>query len=715
MAVIQKIRDKYAKLAGFVIALALVGFLLMDAGDNLKRIFSGGSYVAKVNGSKVEAKDYAERVNELESLYDLMGQKLDDNSRAQVHQQVLNEMVFEKLTEDEMEDLGLTVTADEEKEMFNGANPDPMVQQFPHFRNPETNQFDPQYLVMFEKNQLPNTPEAQKALEQWHLFKNYIKRAKLQQKYNSMFAGAIYTPKFLTDRASKDQAYQASISFVKVPYTTVSDAEIKVTDEDLKDYMKKREAQYRVNQPSRTIEYVSFDATPSAEDTSRTVNALQQLKSEFAATTEAEGFVNRNSEEPYNGSFVTKKSFMSPYADSILNLPVGAIYGPYFENNAYKLTKVMDKKSLPDSVKVRHILVKTEDRGGQILADSVAKKKIDSVEMMVKSGVDFKQVATKYSDDPGSKATGGEYDFSLSQRGQISKEFGDVAFEGKVGEKKIVKVDNEAYAGYHYIEVLSQKNIEPSVKLATIAKSLYAAEETENNAFAKAQEFAGKNGNGKAFDETVKTQGLNKLQGQAVKPNDFAIPGLGSSRDIIRWMYEAKVGDVSPVFPLEGRYVVAKLASIQKEGLPELDASNRPMLEALVKNEKKAAKILEKYKGANINAIAQGSGQPLQNADSFNAATSYFPAIGFEPKVIGYSFYDGFKPGATSPGIKGQDGVFFISLKNRQQNAVANADPMMNAQQQMMQTMQLKGSLPSMMQDSRVKAAEVKYDVNNLY
>ncbi len=716
MAVIQKIREKYAKLAGFVIALALVGFLLMDAGDNLRRFFTGGEYIAKVDGEKIEPKEYAERINEYESLYELMGNTIDDNTRAQIHDQVLREMIFEKTTQEEMEELGITITPEEEKEMIKGSNPDPMVMQFPHFRNPETGQFDPQFLMAFENNQLPASPEAEKAMIQWAHFKNYIKRQRLMQKYTALFTNAVHTPKFLIDRQLKDQNYVASIRFVKIPFTTINDAEVKVSDDELKAYVQKHKAQYIIEDPTRSIEYVSFDVVPSKDDTARAFTTLEQIKDEFATTTDAESFVNRNSDEAYVGSFVNRKSFMSAYADSIFSVSEGGVFGPYYENGSFKLTKVVSKTSLPDSVKLRHILVKFEDRGMPTIADTVAKNRIDSVVNAINAGADFNQMVQTYSDDQGSKTTGGEYTFTLQQRPQLSVEFADFAFEGSKGQKKVVKVDNEAYAGYHYIEILDQTGIAPAVRLATITKNLFAGDETENAAFASANQFAGMNTDANSFDEAVKKQGLNKLQAQNVRVNDFVVPGLGSSREVIRWMYQAEKGDVSPVFSLDGRYVVAKLTNIQEEGIMKIDETNRAGIEALVRADKKADMIAEKYKSAaTVEAVAQAANQPVQTADSFNAASNYVMNLGMEPKVTGYSFFEGFKPNTKSPAIQGADGVFFITLLRRQQNPVQTADASQTEQMIRMQAQQMQNSIGGMLQDVMRRKADVKYHPEYLY
>lgn len=721
MAVIQKIRDKYAKLAGFIIALALVGFILMDAASGkfgFGDLFGRNTSVAKVNGEKIDQKDFSRRVSEYETLYELYakGRKLDDAARAQLHDQALREMIFEKLAGPQIKKLGLDTTREEMQDMIKGTNPDPMIMQFPYFQD-EKGQFSPETLVAFEtrKNQFFSTEEGRKALEQWDIVKSYVKRNRLMQKFNALVVNGVYTPKFMIDRQIKDQNLIASIRFVKIPFTAINDNEVKVTDADLNDYMKKHAPLYTIDEPVRAIDYISFDVAPSHDDTAKVLDALNGKKAEFAATSDNESFVNRNSDEQYSGAYVSKKTMMSQFADSILGQPVGTVYGPYFENGSYKLTKVLAKQVLPDSVKCRHILIKTKERGQELVADSVAKKKIDSVEAMAKGGADFKELVAKYSQDEGSKATAGEYEFTLAQRSGISKEFGDFIFEGKPGDKKIVKVDNDNYAGYHYIEIISQKGAEPTAKLAVISKALFASQETEQAAYAKANEFAGKYTTAKAFDDAVTKQNLVKRMAPNVKISDFTVQGLGSSRDIIKWMYSAKVGDVSGVFPMEGRYIIAKLTDIQDKGLAKLDANTRPVIESAIKAQMKAKLIREKYKSvASLESLSQTAGQPVQQADSFNAYNSFSQTLGYEPKVVGYSFSSALKQGTVSPGIAGQDGVFFITLINRQEVS-RPADPMMLNQQKMMLDMQNKNAVGNMLQEIFRRSASIKYNPDMLY
>jgi peptidyl-prolyl cis-trans isomerase D len=724
MSVIQKIRNRYGKIAGAVIAISLIGFIIQDAASGrFGDMFGRDNSVIKIDGHKIDEKEYSERLKEYEALYDIYsgGKTLDEKTRAQLNEQALSEMVLGQLIDEQGQKIGLTITPEEEKELIYGANADPMIQQFKIngqevFANPKTGRFDPLRVKEVEKA-IKEQDKTGKTIEGWEALKKYVVRNNKISKYTALLSGSVYTPKFLLDNMMKDQSEQANIDFVKVPFTSINDNEIKVTDDDLTAYIKKNAAKFEVKEPSRSIDYVTFALTPMAEDTAKSLGALQLLKPalDTLAQKDAESFVNRNSDDQYQDVFLNKKTLQSRYADSILALPVGAVYGPYYENGDFKLVKVLEKKQYPDSVKVRHILVKTKSGATDIRTDSAAKQKLDSAIAALKAGVDFKTVATKYSDDSASFEKGGEYEFTLAQKDGLSKEFGDFIYDGKTGESKTVHVDNQAYAGYHYIEILDQKAFGPAAKLAIIDKALEAGTNTDRTVYAKANEFAGKNTTPDQFDKTAAADHLDKRSADNVTPESYNIQGLGPSREVIRWMYGAKVGDISNVFAMDGKYVVAKLTGIQEKGLPSLNSTNRPMIENAVKTEKKADMIMSKYKGmATLPNIAQAAGQQVQHADSVASNASYVPAIGYAPKVVGYTFYKGFQPNTVSPAIKAGDGVYYLSLLARWQKP---ADPMAEQsmkQQKMMMEMQAKNGMNNMLRELLKNKASIKYNVNNM-
>ena len=734
MAVIQKIRERYAKLAGFVIALSLVAFIISEGvNGSFGSMFGKDQSIAKVNGDKLDSKEYEENVSDYMMLSELYrkGQPLTDADRAQIKQSVLDQMVMEHLIASDAEKLGIAdISEAEEKDMFRGANPDQAVIGFPYFQN-QQGQFDPSLIKQFEDAVKKGGKSAEeneflaKAGKQWQALQRLLKRGRVLQKYTALLSNSDYTPKFIFEARQTAAAMQAGVRYVKVPFTTVDDSKTKVTDADLKAYMEKHKAQFSTDQPTRSLDYVVFDLAPDALDTTKAKGELTKEVSEFAATTDNEKFVSRNSDGGYNDNFVTKKGFMSAFADTLFAQPVGSVYGPYFEagstgsNGSYKITKIVAKTMVPDSVKCRHILIQTAKQGQPVLDSNIAKARIDSIAKAIAGGADFSAMAAKYSDDEGSKTKGGEYDFSYAQRSGpqgLSKEFGDFIFEGKTGEKKTVEVSNANYTGYHYIEILSQKNEVAAAKLVTVSKELITSTRSSNATLSLANNFAGRNTNAKAFDEAVKKENLNKRIAEAVKPGDFTIQGLGNSRELIRWAYEGKEGEVSnPILIDNKHYVVAKIAAIQEPGLQALSANLRAQLEGTVKNEQKAKMIADQYKSAtSLEAIAQTSGQQIQIADSLKGNASFTQGIGYEPKVIGYAFNESFGVNKLSPAIKGHDGVFFIIVTHRNPVTLNDGEKMGIQAQASMEAQQSKGYIGQMLTEALRRNGKVTYNPQNI-
>jgi peptidyl-prolyl cis-trans isomerase D len=375
-----------------------------------------------------------------------------------------------------------------------------------------------------------------------------------------------------------------------------------------------------------------------------------------------------------------------PNADSIRELADGQVYGPYIDGGSYVLAKMIGKRNMPDSVKVRHILIKTGEQGQVLLADSVAKRRIDSVVNAIRSGARFDSMVAKYSDDQGSKATNGEYEFSSLQFANLSREFAEVAFYGNVGDKKTVKVSNDSYSGYHYIEVLSQKNFEPAYKIAYLSKPILASDETVNAAMGLASQFAAESRNRKDFDANVAKQKLNKFNAADIKPLESSIPGLGSSRELVRWIFEAEVGDVAESPILVGdKYVVPVLTAAFEEGVMPV-AMARPLVEPIIANEKKADQIKKKIQNATtLEAVAQSTGQQVSKADSLSFSAAFIPNVGQELKVVGAAFYKGHLNKVSQP-IAGNGGVFVLRTENV--SAVANQGFNVAEQQASMNMMQ---------------------------
>lgn len=661
MSVIQKIRDKYAVVIVVVICLAIVSFLLQDAFFGRNSLFNRSTTVGKVNGEELDVSEYQRRIQDAENNYrqQMQGGSVDEQTRQYLREQVWNQFLNDEIMQAQYDKLGIDVTETEVVDQFNGKTPNPIVVQ--QFTNPQTGQFDraamQQALQNIGQDPSGRMREALRTLE------DVIAKTQRQQKYATLLKQAIYYPKWLAAQQQTDNSQSATLSYVNVPYATIPDSTIQASDNELNKYIQDHKSLFKTEE-ARKVEYVSFDALPSGADTAAALQQLAALRTEMDTTNDIEGFVNRNSEMKFYDGYVAKSALMVPNKDTIANLPIGTVYGPYVDNNYLVLAKMLDRKTMADTVKVRHILIGTQ----QGLADSIAKNRIDSIENAIRGGADFKAMVTQYSDDPGSKSTGGEYEITPAT--PFVKEFKDFAFDGSKGQMKVVKTQ----FGYHLIEILEQKNFGPALKVAYLSKPVEASKETDSKAYAAASEFAGQNRDQKSFEKNIQAKGYNKRLADNLRPMDFVIPGVGQARELVRWAYEAKKGDVSSVFTFEDKYVVAVLTGIRAEGTATLDEV-RPQVEAEVKKRKKAEQLIAKLQNpASLDAASKASNQPVLKAEGITFATPFVPSLGFEPKVVGAVFNKSWGTAKPSTPIEGNAGVYVIKVDSYQPSAQPTQD-----------------------------------------
>jgi len=675
MSVIQRIRERYAALVIGLIALSLIGFILMDAfvGRGMNMGNANGS-VGKVNGEKIERTDFEKKINLQAAMY---GQQAPQ--RDQLVSSVWDQTVDEIVMNQEYQKVGLQFTAKELNDVLFGANPPQWLSQ--QFTDPKTGQFDvnqaKQYFAQIKKQK--NNPN----LEMFNgaYMQPTIDQA-LRMKYMALLSNTSFIPKWMAEKTLADQNAVARFSYVSVPYTTVNDSSVKVTDDDIKTYINQHKESFKQDEAVRSVSYVVFNASPSAQDSAKILAQVSSLKNEFAKATDIETYLTRvSTETPYLNAYTLGSALQVPNADTIKKLANGRVYGPYIDGANYTIAKMIDKRPMPDTVRVRHILVKTAEKGQPTLTDSVAKFRIDSIAAAAQAGADFNALVQKYSDDQGSKNTEGEYDFTSSQFPTISREFAEVAFYGKTGDKKVVKVENQSYSGYHYIEVLNQKKFELAYKIAYLSRPIEASQETITTANNAAAQFAANSRNKKQFDENATKQHLPVLNAPDLKKNDFQISGLGDSRQFIRWIFENKTGDVSEPYEIGDKYVVAVVTGESDKGLMSLTKA-RPIAEPLIINEKKAQQIISsKFKGGTMEQVAKSAGVSILHADSVGFAQPFIPNIGNEPKITGVAFNKSLQ-GKMSEPIAGNTGVFVV--KNESVFALPNTN--MNAEQLRKQT-----------------------------
>jgi len=717
MSIIQQIREKAAWLVFGLIALSLIGFLLMDAFVGRSRLFGNRStVVGSVNGEKIEFTDFEKAMTDQEDQLKARGYQVNDAMLQNVRDMVWRQLTEDVLLNDDISALGIQVTDKEVNDMLVGQNAIQDIKQA--FTDPKTGVFDVQAAAA-QINQLRNLyksgPKKNADNSRYEMARKFFEESlpqiikmRMREKFTALFANSAYVPKWMLEKTNSDNSQLATISFVTSPYLSVPDSAAKISDAEIQDYINKHPDQYK-QEESRSIAYVTFNAGPNASDSQRIKQQLTELEPDFKKADDIDAFFGRvGSSQPYYNGYVGKARIMVPNKDSIFALSKGEMYGPYLDAGSYVVAKLVDVKTLPDSAKARHILIATSDpRTGQVInEDSVAKKRIDSVKNVLEHGGNWDSVALKVSDDPGSKEKGGLYDWFTSDR--MVKEFSDFVFNGKKGEAKVVKTQ----FGYHYVEILDQKNFEPAYKIAYLSRKIDASQETDQAAFGLASQFAGQSRDAKAFDENVQKQGLNKMIAPDIAPAESNIPGLGTNRQLVQWAYKADIGTVSEPYTVGDRYVVAQLVEINKAGTMT-PAKARNQVEPILRRKKKAELLAQKLGSpASLDAAASASGQPVQHADSLRFASGFIPNVGQEPKVVGATFDKQLSGKAISPAIAGNAGLFFIKVDNVSAMSNPNADVQ---QQRFMQEQMERQVIDRGLTETMRKRADIKDYRSNFF
>lgn len=712
MSILQTIRDRAAWLVFGLIALSLIGFLLMDAVGGKNRLFGGrNTVIGSVNGQKIEYNDFERQVSSQEDRYKAQGYPVNDAMQQNIRDEVWRQIIEDAMLTEDYSALGIEVSDKEINDMLVGADAIPDVKRA--FTDPKTGIFDAQaaaaqinqlrgiYKAGPKKGANADNRQYEAARQFFEESVPQIIKMRMREKYTALLANSSYVPKWMLEKMNADNSQQASISYVTTPYFTIPDSAVKISDGEIEDYISQHKDQFK-QEESRSIAYVTFDASPSSGDSSKLRQQMSELSVDFTKTNDPQSYLARvGSELPFADTYISKSRIQVPNKDSIFALSKGAVYGPYLDAGNYTLAKLVDEKSLPDSVHARHILVSTmNQQQQQVMDDSTAKKKIDSIRSLVEHGQPFDSVAAKLSDD-GSKEKGGDLGYFTMDR--MVKPFADFCFNGKVGEKGIVK----SQFGYHYIDILDQKGFGPAYKIAYLSRKIETSPETDQAASGLASQFAGESRDAKAFEDNVTKGKLQRLQAPDIQPTEVAIPGLGPNRQLVRWVYDAELGTVSEPFTVGDKYVVALLTEINKAGTMSV-AKARNIVEPILRAKKKAEQIIRKLGSPpSLDAAAASTGQSVLHADSISFAANIIRNVGQEPKVIGAAFDKSLTGKPASAPIAGTGGVFVIRVENVGALSNPNADLL---QQRFIQEQQQKSRISYGLVESLRKLATVKDD-----
>jgi len=736
MSVIQSIREKYAKWAVVAIALALLGFILTDYFQAKDRMGGANSTtLGTVNGKKIDWEKFEPTLQSMNTALEQQAranrQEFSETDRQMNNERLWNSKVEQILMTPEFKKVGIDIGKREFNDWLFGSNPPPdMINNF----GDQQGNYDGA-TVQNQINQIKRTgTPAQK--EQLEDFLAALEYSRKLEKFNSTLANSVYYPKWYVEKQNAEAAALAKVSYVSYDLTKIQDSTIKISDKEIEDYVNKNKEQYR-QEESRSISFVIFDASPSAADSANLRKQLEDQKAEFAAATDVTKFLSRNrSSKEFLDIYEGKTQMLTPGKDSISVLSKNGVYGPYLEQNSYVLAKLIDSKSMPDSVKARHILIPTFDpqSGQQMLDDSTAKKRIDSIEQAIKGGARFDSLAVKYSSDQSSAIKGGLLSnpnnpatnyFTVNT---MVKEFNDFCFEGKKGDKKVVKTT----FGYHLIEILDQKNPQPHYKVAYFAKNIIASEETERTVFDEASKFSADSKDMKTFDANIaKANGrIEKLEAANIGPNDVSVQSINQAlsmgfgqagavpcRKLIKEIYKAAKGEVLGQEKIGDqkngyKYVVAIVTDVLEKGLQPARVA-RPKVEPILKNEKKVEEVKKMIATATtLEAVAAILKDSIITVDSIRMQTNN--RYGFSPKAIGAIFNNANKGKLINQPFGGVNSIVVIRVDDITTTSVLSGDMESQKAQLRLMTKGMQSQFSSPVMILR-KNANIKDNRRNFY
>lgn len=673
MGVIITIREKFMFVLTAAIALAIIGFLFMDATQSNTNVFQPDSNKAgSINGNEISYQEYSTYVDEAVQKYRL------NNDVANIPDQVMNdiredawdEYVRINLMGAQYEIVGVTVTGEEVYEMFQGKNPHPMVAQ--QFRNPSTGMFDPQQISMFLQNIDNNDPNGMTAAEKrlrWQYFEEFVKQNRLDTKYNQLVSKSIYVPTWMAKQFYELQATTQNVNYVMIPYASVPDEQVQVTDADLKKYLDEHTDQFQQEQ-GRVINYVVFNLTPSKQDTATAKQFIEEKVEAFKKTKTDSLFVKLNSDRNFDPGYYSREELNSSMVDTFFTVDTGVVVGPYFEDSVFAMAKVLDRKMIADSVKARQIYFPVATQ------EEINSKKAlaDSMKIEIEEGrVGFEEVFFQNMSDDIDLGSGGDMGW-VKPGEQFFTIDRALFYQHKEGDIFVVPGEK----GFHLIEITEANPTKEAVKVAIVTRKIVPSKATGNARYTEVNEFRMKHNTADAFKNA---ENVSVVKSSPIAINAYTISGInGDAREVVKWAFNANKGDVSDPFILQDKYVIAQLENVMEEGTASVE-NVRGQLELLVKQEKKAAIIKEKLKGASdLSTVADNNNTVVNTTTNISLDNVDF-AMGQEPKVAGAAM--ALEVNAISKPVAGNAGVYLIQVTSRE--AVTEQPGYSLQQQQLMQ------------------------------
>lgn len=656
MAAINTLREKGGKIIVFLIGFSIVAFVGADLlGPNSTLLGGGKTNVGEIAGSKISYQDFLAKQDEIEFNWTQSNRRTPTgNDLTNIRNLTWDALVAEYAFKNEYSAIGLAVSDEEIVDMVQGDNISPEIRQA--FSDPETGEFSKDNVVAFLQSLGEQTP-AQRA--NWYNFEKNLGPARLRLKFDNLLIKTNYATEAEAKSKYVNESNTAEINYIYVPYLSMADTAIKVSDSELNAYLDDNEKEYQ-REESKTIKYVSFDVVPSAGDTAMVEEQIEKLKQGLINSDNDSTFAVVNSDASDAFAAYTPGQLPAVYQGDDVVMGSGAFVGPVVENGSYAIYKVSSiSPSDTYSARASHILFKWASDSDSDKAK--AKKEARDILRQIKGGADFAEMARLHGTD-GTATKGG--DLGWFSDGAMVAPFQEAVFAAS--KSGLLSDVVETQFGYHIIDVTETKT-NKVYKIAKVSLEIFVSDETRNEYYREAEGFAMNASNLEELEAKAKEVNVPVKTAARVRKNDRRITGVTEGRNIVFWAYNtASLNEVSEVFEIDDQYIIAVVTEEQEEGVADLE-SVRYEITKKVRDQKKAKLIVDKLNGQSGSldeiAAAYGQGAKVYNMPALKLSTNTLKSVGLAPEAVGTAF--SMENGETTKPFAVDNGVVVIEMVNK--------------------------------------------------
>ena len=621
MATLQTIRN-HGTILLVVVGVAMLAFILGDFLNGSSSFFNKSKEnVAEIAGHQVHYTEYQAAQDQLTQVYKMEygASDINEDLVAQIRNNVWQNMMMNYTLSEQTAKIGMDVTNDELSELCIGQNPHQVIQQLRSFYD-ETGRFNASLLknFLYSLQQEPESAEQAELINQykdyWNFWENTVRLQHLQEKYTNLLSQMVTANNLDAKYSFMARQESVNVQYVQQPYYAVADSLVKVTESDIKKLYNEKKEQYKQT-PNRSIEYISFAIVPSAEDFAETERLMKSLENDFCTLEDVASIVNGNSDILYDGRDYSIETVPALYKDFAFGK--GVKKGQYTElaliGDTYSIARVMD----------------------------CGYSKVDSVKLAAIVGDE-------------------EQDLGWVTLASLPSIYADPAEKGKKGEKfTVANGMNE-----QTFKILEKSKATPKVKLAILSRKVTASSKTYATLYNQAKQFIVDNNNADSLHQAAFAQGLSTVPVYALNKNTDKVNDLKNSREIVRWAFEAKEGEVSDVFTCGDKFVIAALTEVNDSEYRSLN-DVRAELTIIALNNKKADYLVQQLQGVTtLEEAATLFDTEVKTAENISLSSYRLGAAGVEPAVIGTAM--ALEANTVSAPVKGNNGVYVITVDAKQ-------------------------------------------------